>query len=79
MPIDKSLLVTKEDKEKAEHETELRNASYAGLSYLRETDWYVVRAMETGKLAPEDVVTKRAEAREAIDRAEYLTRSETEV
>jgi hypothetical protein len=36
------------------------------LEYLSSTDWYVTRASETGKAIPEDVLTKRAEAREAI-------------
>ena len=34
--------------------------------YLNSTDWYVVRKNETGKDIPADVVTKRQEARDAI-------------
>lgn len=34
--------------------------------YLAETDWYVVRKFETGKAIPQEVLVKRAEAREAI-------------
>lgn len=34
--------------------------------YLKETDWYVVRQMDDGTPIPEDVKTKRAEARAAI-------------
>ena len=32
-------------------------------AYLDATDWYVTRFTETGKAVPEDVLTKRAEAR----------------
>lgn len=31
--------------------------------YLAETDWYVTRKSETGKAIPENVLTKRAQAR----------------
>ena len=34
--------------------------------YLNNTDWYVIRKNETGIDIPEDVTTKRQEAREAI-------------
>lgn len=34
--------------------------------YLRETDWYVVRQLETGKAIPSDISTKRQEARDSI-------------
>ena len=37
-------------------------------SYLSSTDWYVPRSMETGEPIPEEVKTKRAEAREEISR-----------
>jgi hypothetical protein len=33
------------------------------LAYLASTDWYVIRKAETGKATPDDVLTKRAEAR----------------
>lgn len=32
-------------------------------AYLAETDWYVTRKMETGEAIPDEVSTKRAEAR----------------
>ena len=35
------------------------------LSYLRETDWMVVRFTETGRPVPDDVALRREEAREA--------------
>lgn len=31
--------------------------------YLAETDWYVTRKAETGKAIPDDILTKRAQAR----------------
>lgn len=34
--------------------------------YLRQTDWLVVRKLETGKDIPPDVAEKRAEARSQI-------------
>lgn len=41
----------------------------AAVRYLAETDWLIVRQMETQKPIPADVLTKRAEARLAADRA----------
>lgn len=35
-------------------------------AYLRDTDWYVTRKMETGVGIPEEVTIKRAEARALI-------------
>ena len=34
--------------------------------YLASTDWYVTRQAETGKAIPEDILTKRPEARDSI-------------
>jgi hypothetical protein len=34
--------------------------------YLDSTDWYVTRQAETGKAIPEDILTKRQEARDSI-------------
>ena len=35
-------------------------------AYLRDTDWYVTRLMETGKEIPADVAEARAKARETL-------------
>mgnify|MGYP003297777299 CR=1 FL=1 len=35
-------------------------------SYLRETDWYVIRFADTGVEIPAEVKTKRQQAREEI-------------
>ena len=37
-------------------------------AYLNQTDWYAIRFAETGVEIPEDVKTKRAEARAEISR-----------
>ena len=34
--------------------------------YLAETDWYVTRKSETGKAIPDDILTKREEARAKV-------------
>ena len=34
--------------------------------YLADTDWYVTRKAETGKDIPDDILTKRQEAREKV-------------
>tara|TARA_R110001632_G_scaffold52485_2_gene130123 strand:+ start:74 stop:385 length:312 start_codon:yes stop_codon:yes gene_type:complete len=39
------------------------------LAYLANTDWYVVRLMETDVAIPEDVYIKRGAARAAIETA----------
>ena len=36
-------------------------------AYLNSTDWYVVRKADTGKAIPEDISTKRVEARQTIN------------
>lgn len=35
-------------------------------AYLAETDWYVVRAFETEKPVPDEILAKRAECRSLI-------------
>ena len=40
--------------------------NYAARKYLAETDWYVTRKAETGKAIPDDILTKRQEAREKV-------------
>ena len=34
--------------------------------YLADTDWYVTRKAETGKAIPDDILTKRQEARNKV-------------
>ena len=45
---------------------ELQIKIQEALVYLNNTDWYVTRFTETGKEIPEEVKTKRAEARALI-------------
>jgi len=52
-------------------EEEIANNLVAGdniqaRQYLVETDWYVTRKAETGKAIPDDILTKREEAREKV-------------
>ena len=35
----------------------------SAIQYLKETDWYATRKAETGKEIPDDILTKRAQAR----------------
>lgn len=37
-----------------------------GLQYLRETDWYLIRKLETLEEVPENVMLNRAKARQII-------------
>tara|TARA_B100001059_G_scaffold235048_1_gene279477 strand:- start:1597 stop:1998 length:402 start_codon:yes stop_codon:yes gene_type:complete len=54
---------TKTDKVNQE---KLKNIAEAQL-YLRRTDWYVVREADSGKAMPDDIKTKRVEARQTIN------------
>ena len=40
--------------------------NYEARRYLAETDWYVTRKAETGKAIPDDILTKREEARAKV-------------
>ena len=40
--------------------------NYAARKYLADTDWYVTRKAETGKAIPDDIATKRQEARDKV-------------
>ena len=40
--------------------------NYEARKYLADTDWYVTRKAETGKAIPDDILTKRQEAREKV-------------
>ena len=42
------------------------------LTYLQETDWYVVRKADTGVAIPTDVANKRQAARDAIQKLSSL-------
>ena len=40
--------------------------NYDARKYLADTDWYVTRKAETGKAIPDDILTKREEARAKV-------------
>ena len=54
----------------ANRKKELSNEQH--LTYLQETDWYVVRKADTGVAIPTDVANKRQAAREAIQKLSSL-------
>ena len=45
--------------------------NYSARQYLAETDWYVTRKAEIGKAIPDDILTKRQEAREKVKVIDY--------
>ena len=45
--------------------------NYQARKYLADTDWYVTRKAETGKAIPDDILTKRQEAREKVKVIDY--------
>ena len=65
MMIDWGQVITAEDKEQAAAEAAREAARETALRYLAETDWYVIRASDTGKSVPKDIAKRRAEARKA--------------
>lgn len=67
MNIDFSQVVTAET-QRAQQDEALRNSQRAEcVRLLQDTDWYVVRQLETGKAVPEDIARQRAEARRRVD------------
>jgi len=42
-----------------------QDTNQESLKYLKDTDWYEIRAI-SGKPVPEDILTKRQEARDSI-------------
>jgi|GEM_PF-2000588 len=46
--------------------TEQDQKAQEAREYLQQTDWLVVRKLETGKEIPADIAEKRAEARSLI-------------
>jgi|GEM_PF-1639092 len=52
------------ERELARHDEDERKAA---LSYLRDTDWMVIRRMEVNTPVPADVTQKRAQARARLN------------
>ena len=55
-------VITEEQKAREEQERINQEAR----AYLAETDWYVIRAQETGVEVPADILQKRQEARDRV-------------
>lgn len=66
MNIDFTKMKTAEQKDREAAQAEQERINREARNYLSETDWYVLRLQETGVEIPEDVLTKRAEARERV-------------
>lgn len=49
-----------------EKEVKTKKDNKEAIEYLESTDWYIIRNHETGKEIPQEILTKRAEAREKI-------------
>jgi len=64
VPEDQKIILSEEQITETERAVLRRNAK----AYLKETDWYVSRYSETGTEIPEEILTKRAQAR--IDASE---------
>jgi hypothetical protein len=54
------------EKVKTQADIQLENDAATAKTYLRDTDWYVMRFVETQKAVPEDITAKRADARAKI-------------
>jgi hypothetical protein len=59
VPANEKIILTAE--QIAEGESIRKKIS--AIQYLKETDWYATRKAETGKAIPDDILTKRAQAR----------------
>lgn len=57
--------LTNEEKDALIAKVELETNNGMALQYLKDTDWYEIRAI-SGKPVPEDILTKRQEARDSI-------------
>lgn len=55
-------VISQSDLDKIELDHQISEA----FSYLKETDWYYARKLETGEEVPVDVVTKRMASRDLI-------------
>lgn len=58
--------ISKLEKTKTQDEIDLENNLNNAISYLKATDWYVIRFMETGKFVPDDIQEKRDAARSLL-------------
>lgn len=63
MSIDWAALVTAEDRDKLATEQARAMARTEARLYLTETDWYVIRALDTGAPVPDAIRAGRSAAR----------------
>jgi len=47
-------------------EVELKKSQFEAKKYLADTDWYIIRKVDSGVDVPNDVVLKRQQAREIL-------------
>lgn len=67
MEVDEAPYVIYEKKSTAIVQEQARIKSNADArAYLAETDWYTLRQVETGQPVPEDILTARQSARDAV-------------
>lgn len=59
--------LSKLEKVKTEQELEQESQLIKSIDYLKSTDWYVIRFLETGKEVPDDIKELRAQAREIVN------------
>ena len=62
----KLTIKTAEDLENERLSRERERVRATAQEYLTQTDWFVVRASETGKPVPSDVLARRADARAVL-------------
>lgn len=55
-----------EEVEKRKKAIEIDTILNDALTYLNQTDWYIVRQLDNGKQVPEEVIEKRQKARNLI-------------
>lgn len=70
--IDGKLVYQEDRKEKLEKADENEATVLDLRQYLNETDWLIIRNLETGKAIPEDITEKRRKAREIISEIEEV-------
>lgn len=60
----------KEKKEKLKKVGDDEKLKQSLIQYLKDTDWYAIRYMETGKAIPEDIAQARQKARDKLSALE---------
>lgn len=58
--------LSKLEKIESPESLDLQDKAFKAKAFLNDTDWYLVRKMETSEEVPEDVTLKRANARNVI-------------